>query len=114
MGYFPRTHAVFGIMGDKDIAAILARMAPLVDAWHFTDLPTPRAAAAEQLATALRAVGPAAARASVAAHASPGEALAAAAADADPADRIIVFGSFYTVGGVLENGLPEQFGRQLS
>jgi dihydrofolate synthase/folylpolyglutamate synthase len=25
---------------------------------------------------------------------------------ADPADRIVVFGSFYTVGGVLENGVP--------
>ena len=31
MGFFPRTHAVFGAMRDKDIAAILARMAPLVD-----------------------------------------------------------------------------------
>ena len=25
---------------------------------------------------------------------------------ADPADRIVVFGSFYTVGGVLKDGLP--------
>ena len=40
MGFYPRTHAVFGAMRDKDIAAMLARMAPLVDAWHFTDLPT--------------------------------------------------------------------------
>ena len=34
---------------DKDIAAMLARMAPLVDRWYFTDLPTPRAASAAQL-----------------------------------------------------------------
>ena len=40
MGFFPRTHAVFGAMRDKDLAAILEKMAPLVDAWHFTDLPT--------------------------------------------------------------------------
>jgi len=28
MGFFPRTHAVFGVMADKDIAAILTRLAP--------------------------------------------------------------------------------------
>jgi dihydrofolate synthase/folylpolyglutamate synthase len=47
----------------------------------------------------------------VAAHASPSDALAAAMNGADPADRIVVFGSFYTVGGVLENGLPQRTGR---
>jgi dihydrofolate synthase/folylpolyglutamate synthase len=39
-------------------------------------------------------------------HASPDAALRAAAAAADPADRIVVFGSFFTVGGVLKDGLP--------
>ena len=112
MGFFPRTHAVFGVMHDKDIAAILARMAPLVDSWHFTDLPTPRAATAAQLAESLRGIA-AARAASAQTHASPSEALAAAVAAADPADRIVVFGSFYTVGGVLENGLPERSGRHL-
>ena len=33
-------------------------------------------------------------------------ALAAAVAAAGATDRIVVFGSFYTVGGVLKNGLP--------
>ena len=33
-------------------------------------------------------------------------ALQAALAAANPADRIAVFGSFYTVGAVLEEGLP--------
>ena len=44
MGFHPRTLAVFGAMRDKDLPAILTRMAPLVDEWHFTDLPIPRAA----------------------------------------------------------------------
>ena len=44
-------------------------------------------------------------------HASPAEALTAALAGADPADRIVVFGSFYTVGGVLEDGLPRLSGQ---
>ena len=111
MGFFPRTHAVFGVMRDKDIAAILARMAPLVDAWHFTDLPASRAASAAQIADGFRALAIAPSRASVATHADPWSALAAALAEADPADRIVVFGSFYTVGGVLEHGLPQRTGR---
>ncbi|WP_372525728.1 bifunctional tetrahydrofolate synthase/dihydrofolate synthase [Piscinibacter sp.] len=107
MGFYPRTHAVFGAMHDKDIAAILKRMAPLVDAWHFTDLPPARAAKAEELRTqharlALRGPGPV----TVSCHADPLQALRAALGSADPADRIVVFGSFYTVGGVLKEGLP--------
>jgi len=111
MGFFPRTHAVFGAMRDKDIGAILARMAPLVDAWHFTDLPAARASSAGELAERLVAVAGASRGATVATHASPPAALAAARAAADPADRIVVFGSFYTVGGVLEHGLPHGAGR---
>jgi dihydrofolate synthase / folylpolyglutamate synthase len=107
MGFYPRTHAVFGAMQDKDLAAILTRMAPLVDAWHFCDLPLPRAAKAADLQAlherlALRGPG----AVSVQAHADPVEALRGALSQADPADRIVVFGSFYTVGGVLKEGLP--------
>jgi dihydrofolate synthase/folylpolyglutamate synthase len=107
MGFYPRTHAVFGAMQDKDLAAIIARMAPLVDAWHFTDLPLPRAASAAQLRelhAALGVRGPGAV--TVDSHADPAAALHAALGSADPADRIVVFGSFYTVGGVLKEGLP--------
>ncbi len=108
MGFFPRTHAVFGAMADKDIPALMAKMAPLVDAWHCCDLPTPRAARAEQLvALALELPrGTPARDISAQAHPSPAAALQAAASSADPADRIVVFGSFYTVGGVLQSGLP--------
>ncbi|HEV7915366.1 MAG TPA: bifunctional tetrahydrofolate synthase/dihydrofolate synthase [Albitalea sp.] len=107
MGFYPRTHAVFGVMQDKDLPAILSRMAPLIDSWHFADLPLPRAAKAEDLRAlherlSLRGPGPVA----VLTHADPLQALRAALAQADPADRIVVFGSFYTVGGVLKEGLP--------
>ncbi len=111
MGFFPRTHAVFGAMRDKDIDAILARMAPLVDHWHFTDLPVARAAGAEHLAERWRAIDAKGRATTAATHVSPAEALAAATSSADPTDRIVVFGSFYTVGGVLENGLPQRTGR---
>ena len=39
-------------------------------------------------------------------HPDPMAALSEAAAEADPADRILVFGSFFTVGGVLRHGIP--------
>jgi dihydrofolate synthase / folylpolyglutamate synthase len=101
MGFYPRTHAVFGAMRDKDIGGIVARLAPLVDAWYLCDLPLPRAARAEELAQRL----PAGATA-VGCYATPSLALAAALAAADPADRIVVFGSFLCVGGVLKDGVP--------
>ncbi|MBB2485654.1 bifunctional tetrahydrofolate synthase/dihydrofolate synthase [Mitsuaria sp. WAJ17] len=111
MGFFPRTHAVFGAMADKDLAEILARIAPLIDRWHFCDLPLPRAATAAALAerfAALQSQGglKPPRDVQVAQHSDPQSALAAAAAEADPADRIVVFGSFYTVGGVLKDGVP--------
>ena len=37
-----------------------------------------------------------------------------AAAEADPADRIVVFGSFYTVGGVLKDGVPRLAAKKLN
>jgi dihydrofolate synthase/folylpolyglutamate synthase len=116
MGYFPATHAVFGAMADKELASIWARMHPLVDHWYFTDLPTPRAASGTVLRAQWQAhqksagaAGPArAGQLTSLAFADPAAALAAALAAADPADRIVVFGSFYTVGGVLQQGLPQR------
>ena len=108
MGFFPCTHAVFGAMRDKDIPGLLARMAPLVDVWHCCSLPTARAASAEELAALVReaVAGRAGEPVVVHTHDSPAAGLAAAAAAADPTDRIVVFGSFYAVGGVLKGGLP--------
>jgi dihydrofolate synthase / folylpolyglutamate synthase len=107
MGFYPRTHAVFGAMRDKDIEAMLARMAPVVDHWYFTDLPAARAAKAAELAQIRRRLAPARSQEDdVSCHDEPLLALRAALGRADPADRIVVFGSFSTVGGVLKDGLP--------
>lgn len=105
MGFHPRTHAVFGAMRDKDLASMLPRIAPLVDSWHLCDLPLPRAARAAELDAVVAAL-PQAQRATRHQHAGPAQALRAAWAAADPADRIVVFGSFHTVGGVLREPLP--------
>ncbi len=107
MGFYPRTHAVFGAMRDKDLAGIVARIAPLVDAWYLCDLPTPRAAAAAELASLLPA------NAARSLHGDASSALRAAVEAAEPADRIVVFGSFYTVGDVLKGGLPRLVARHV-
>jgi dihydrofolate synthase/folylpolyglutamate synthase len=110
MSYHPRTHAVFGAMADKDLAAMLPKISPLIDHWYVCDLPTPRAATASALQSQIEAMlmmekkrlnSP-----TVSLHTNPQAALDAALKAADPTDRIVVFGSFFTVGGVLQNGIP--------
>jgi dihydrofolate synthase/folylpolyglutamate synthase len=105
MGYFPTTHAVFGAMADKDLALMLGKVRPLIDRWYFTDLPTPRAESAEGLLGKWHQHN---VRKDVTAstYPTPVLALAAAIEAADPTDRIVVFGSFYTVGGILHEGIP--------
>jgi len=119
MGFYPCTHGVFGAMADKDLAQMLARVNPMIDRWYFTDLPTARAASGTDLMARWQGLNTRQdARADV--FAGPVQALQAAVAAADPTDRIVVFGSFYTVGGVLKDGLPRLFaphaapGRQAS
>lgn len=118
MGFYPRTHAVFGAMADKDVAHMLAHLLPLIECWYCCDLPTPRAATAVNLQAAIQhAAGQGSAcglKVQTHAYRSPEEALAAAVSAADPADRILVFGSFYTVGGVLQQGLPRMAARHLA
>ncbi|WP_045475646.1 bifunctional tetrahydrofolate synthase/dihydrofolate synthase [Serpentinimonas barnesii] len=104
-GYFPRTHAVFGAMADKDLAPMLERAGALVDCWYFTDLPGTRAAKAADLLAQWQAL-PQRPGQSASAYPDALAALAAAHAGADPADRIVIFGSFLTVGAVLEHGVP--------
>lgn len=116
MGFFPTTHAVFGAMADKDLAPMLAKIAPLIDRWYFTDLPTPRAETAaglQQKWNALQMVAGGRRPVQTSLHESPEQALQAAVEAADPTDRIVVFGSFYTVGGVLQDGTPRLHAKHL-
>ena len=113
MGFYPCTHAVFGAMADKDVAPMLARVGPLVDKWYFTDLPTARAATGKVLQAQWQASN-SRKDATSNAYKTPESALQAAIAAADPADRIVVFGSFYTVGGILKDGIPRLYAKHLS
>jgi dihydrofolate synthase/folylpolyglutamate synthase len=96
MAYHPYTYGVFGAMADKDIDGVLKPLLNTVDYWYCTDLPTPRAASASDLAKRLRAFNKEAL-----VFMDPGAAYQAALDKAGEGDRILVFGSFYTVSGVM-------------
>ena len=113
MGFFPTTHAVFGAMADKDLAVMFERVNPIIDRWYFTDLPTARAQTGAVLEAQWRGLNTRK-DTQAQAFADPVLALRAAVAAADPADRIVVFGSFYTVGGVLKDGVPRLDAKHLN
>ncbi len=99
MGFFDRTHAVVGMLGDKDIRGALQPLRDKVDFWHAATLDGPRGTRAESLAaviTAGRLGG------EVICHDSPRVAMQAAKGQAAESDRILAFGSFLTVAGALE------------
>jgi dihydrofolate synthase / folylpolyglutamate synthase len=102
MAYHPYTIAVFGAMADKDIDGVLKPMMDKIDFWYLCDLPTPRAASAESLAARLRSLGfKEAPDSGIEVFSSPALAYESALKKAGEGDRISVFGSFYTVAGVL-------------
>ena len=103
MGYFPYTYAIFGVMQDKDINAVIKPMLEIVDFWYCVDLPTPRAASADHLSQRLRDLGVKDSDISgVEVFNSPATAYEKSLIQVSQNDRIVVFGSFFTVSGVLE------------
>jgi dihydrofolate synthase/folylpolyglutamate synthase len=86
------------MLRDKPVVDVVRTLAPQVAHWHVAGLDGARAASAAEMQDALRQAGVAA---SVTAHAGIEEAYAAAKREATDADRIVVFGSFHTVGAIL-------------
>jgi dihydrofolate synthase/folylpolyglutamate synthase len=93
-----RTLAVVGILADKDAEGVAAELRGCVDAWWCVSTEGERGRdAAELAATVGRQV-----TVPVEAADSPSAGCAAALAAAKPSDRIVVFGSFHTVGPALD------------
>jgi len=93
-----RTFAVIGMLADKDVAAVASALDPCVDRWFVATLPESRgleaAALAQRIAPRVRG--------SINESASPAAACESAHSAARPGDRIVVCGSFHTVGPALE------------
>src|SRR5688572_29500684 len=92
-----RTIAVCGVLSDKDVEGIVGELRSSFDAWVIVGLQGARALPAEVLAARVRKVG--ANVEAVAADVVAG--CLAAEAMAQAGDRIVVFGSFLTVGPAL-------------
>jgi dihydrofolate synthase/folylpolyglutamate synthase len=92
-----KTYAVVGILGDKDASAIARILGPLVDHWILCALPGPRGTTAEQLAERLQLPS---GKVTLAASVEAGCEVARTSTTAG--DRVLVFGSFHTVGPVLQ------------
>ncbi len=93
-----RTIAVFAMLKDKDIEGVAAAMRDDVNEWLAAGLSGPRGADAERIRQALsaaRVVVP------VVKFDTPVHAYQHAIRSAGQNDKILVFGSFYTVGAVL-------------
>jgi dihydrofolate synthase / folylpolyglutamate synthase len=99
MAYFPTTHAVFAMLKDKDIAAVVNALKHRIDRWYLAPLPGARGIDLTSLASALTTAG--IKDAQIQRFASVNEAYAAARKTAEEADRIVVFGSFLTVAQVM-------------
>lgn len=138
MGYFPHTHAVIGMLSDKDVLGVVSKLATRVDRWYCASLGGPRGTSGDDLAAIVRqaiaattgkptmeesstevrrvlpseegrpgvrsvAVPPVAAQTvKVSNFENPVLAFTEARKQAAENDRILVFGSFATVGPVLD------------
>ena len=92
------TYAVFAMLKDKDIAGVIAALDPHIDTWLAAGIDTPRGATAAQLEQVLQQCR---VRGEIKNCKNIPEALRYAYNAAGENDRIIAFGSFYTVAEVM-------------
>lgn len=94
-----RTLAVYGALADKDAAAVVAALAPVLDGWHLAGLADaePRGEDVDALAGRLQGT----AAADGVRHPDVATALAAAVARAQPGERVLAFGSFHVAAAAL-------------
>jgi len=95
-----RNWFVFGALADKDVAGIVAPLAPLADRWFIASLDgeTPRGLPAQEVIARL---GGSIRTGEVEGHAGVASALAAAAVASTEGDRIVAFGSFFVAAAAL-------------
>jgi dihydrofolate synthase/folylpolyglutamate synthase len=93
-----RTYAVFSMLNDKDIAGVISAVKSHIDVWLVSGIEGPRGTTAETIREELRRAG---VIESVSTHDSITAAYRQACDQAAKNDRIIVFGSFYTVAAVM-------------
>ena len=94
--------AVLGMLEDKAHAAALSVMLPEITKWYIADLNVARGAKAEQLADVLKSLD---GNIIVSCFGDVKQAIEAADLEAESGDRVIIFGSFYTVELAMQLGI---------
>ncbi|MEH6578197.1 MAG: bifunctional tetrahydrofolate synthase/dihydrofolate synthase [Amphritea sp.] len=94
-----KTLLILGMLADKDIDQVLQELKPVVDSWLLATLSVPRGEQAVELADKLQRQGVAVDQQTT--YDSVRDALLATKGQVSQGDRIIVAGSFYTVGNAL-------------
>ncbi|MEI6737128.1 MAG: cyanophycin synthetase, partial [Pseudomonadota bacterium] len=98
MGFFKNTYAVFGMLNDKDIDGVIKVLKGRIDHWFIAGLSSVRATHADEIARKLDENG---LNGHYSQYVSIAAAYAAAREYATENDRILGFGSFYTVADLL-------------
>ncbi len=99
-----KTFAIFSILADKDIAGVLEMMSGQVDEWHLVPLPGRRAVSCEVLVEQIQAHD---AQIPFYTHSDFQAAWNAIHLSAEKQDRVVAFGSFLVVSGMLEVLTPQ-------
>lgn len=94
-----QTIAVFAMLADKDVAHVVDALTAHIDFWCLADTQNPRGATANALKMYLQ---PQAEKGLTKCFKNVANALRSACIDCGKNDRIIVFGSFYTVADALQ------------
>ena len=93
------TLSIFGVLEDKALNPIVRSLVKHVDQWYLTTLDGERGQTAENLSAKMSEFVDCA---DLSCHTSPRDAYQAAISCSGDDDRIIIFGSFHTVGDILE------------
>ncbi|MFU2079241.1 bifunctional tetrahydrofolate synthase/dihydrofolate synthase [Avibacterium endocarditidis] len=97
-----RVIAICGILKDKDTEGVLSPLLDVIDEWHCLSLSGSRGQTGEALLAQLKVLTPPRQNVKAFSHQTMLQALQSAVQNSQENDVILVFGSFYTVGQLLE------------
>ena len=95
---YGKTHIILGMLKDKDHQRVIKELIEITDTWHFVSISQDRGIEAKILTSKLKALGR---LENISEYSNVEEALDKIHKLSMPDDRIIITGSFYTVGAAI-------------
>ena len=97
---YGKTHIILGMLKDKDHQRVIKELIEITDTWHFVSISQDRGIEAKILTSELKALGR---LENISEYSNVEEALDKIHKLSMPDDRIIITGSFYTVGAAIRH-----------